>query len=447
MVLRIVGKGDLGRLGLFTPEDFERYELYLPVFDQKAIMDKVAALPVHINISSIHNSTWVRVNGRMHPFDLSAEGVIGEASYLSLLATIELAQKLGSRVIVIHGATWNIYTQTKEEAFGRIALRVLPLIEKYKELAFCFETDTLWHNLYFHRRALLTCEEDFAYLDKLLGGRLKVCADFEHLNISYHFSQYIESMGGEDEFLKRYSAESQKSFEIESQKFIKEHYETLQIGFKKHLESFFSRFHDKIEHIHINGSDCCNFIFDPKTTLPLRGEHMPIGFRSEELQDRLDYEKVRVLLNSLPVEKRVDVVLEVWMKDERDFRTISIESKQYLEEKLGFRGATMDTAVVSKDIGKGVNSVFIGKYELKNFGRPFIIAEIGANHNGNLELAKKMIDAAIAAGADCAKFQSWSKKSLFSRGVYENNAALEHDIDAYTLQFVQQYNLALAALL
>lgn len=335
MVLQLVGKGDLGRLSSFTSTDFERYELYLPVFDQKTIIDGVNTLPPYIQISSIHNPTRVRVNGRMHPFDLSADGVIGEASYLSFLKTVDLALQVGARVIVAHGATWNIYTETKEEAFSRVSQQVLPLTEKYEQLAFCFETDVLWHNLYFHRRALLTCEEDFTYLDKLMGGQLKITVDFEHLNLSYHFSQYVRSMGGEEMFLRRYSAESQKSFEIESQKYIKDHYEELQVGFKDHLRSFFSSFHDKIEHIHINGSDCCNFIFDPKTTLPLRGEHMPIGFRSEELQDRLDYGRVRELLNGLPAQKEIYVVLEVRMMDERDFRTISIESKKYLEEKLG----------------------------------------------------------------------------------------------------------------
>jgi N-acetylneuraminate synthase len=39
-------------------------------------------------------------------------------------------------------------------------------------------------------------------------------------------------------------------------------------------------------------------------------------------------------------------------------------------------------------------------------GHPvFIIAEIGINHNGNLEIAKQMIDAAVHADADAVKFQ------------------------------------------
>jgi N-acetylneuraminate synthase len=44
----------------------------------------------------------------------------------------------------------------------------------------------------------------------------------------------------------------------------------------------------------------------------------------------------------------------------------------------------------------------------------FIIAEIGVNHNGNIELAKKLIDAANDAGADAVKFQSFIVEELVS---------------------------------
>ncbi|ADA66516.1 N-acylneuraminate-9-phosphate synthase [Thermotoga petrophila RKU-10] len=45
--------------------------------------------------------------------------------------------------------------------------------------------------------------------------------------------------------------------------------------------------------------------------------------------------------------------------------------------------------------------------------RPLIIAEIGINHNGDVELAKKMIDAAAEAGADVVKFQTFSPERLY----------------------------------
>ena len=45
-------------------------------------------------------------------------------------------------------------------------------------------------------------------------------------------------------------------------------------------------------------------------------------------------------------------------------------------------------------------------------GRIFIIAEIGVNHNGNLELAKKMIKSASECGVDAVKFQTFKSEDL-----------------------------------
>jgi N-acetylneuraminate synthase/N,N'-diacetyllegionaminate synthase len=49
-------------------------------------------------------------------------------------------------------------------------------------------------------------------------------------------------------------------------------------------------------------------------------------------------------------------------------------------------------------------------------GRPvYLIAEAGSNHNGNLETAFRLIDAAAQAGADAVKFQIFRAEDLYSR--------------------------------
>ena len=42
---------------------------------------------------------------------------------------------------------------------------------------------------------------------------------------------------------------------------------------------------------------------------------------------------------------------------------------------------------------------------LNKIERPYLIGEIGINHNGDIQIAKKLIDAVFACDWDCAKFQ------------------------------------------
>lgn len=58
--------------------------------------------------------------------------------------------------------------------------------------------------------------------------------------------------------------------------------------------------------------------------------------------------------------------------------------------------------IADRDIGHGT--------------RPFIIAEAGVNHNGDLALALRLVDAGAQAGADAVKFQTFHAASLATVG-------------------------------
>jgi N-acetylneuraminate synthase len=54
-------------------------------------------------------------------------------------------------------------------------------------------------------------------------------------------------------------------------------------------------------------------------------------------------------------------------------------------------------------------------------GRPtYIIAEIGANFDGDINKAKRLIDAAKASGANCAKFQSFKAEKIVSESGFKS---------------------------
>lgn len=50
-------------------------------------------------------------------------------------------------------------------------------------------------------------------------------------------------------------------------------------------------------------------------------------------------------------------------------------------------------------------SIYLGGYLINENSIPYLIAEIGINHNGDLNIAKRLIDAAFAIGWSCVKFQ------------------------------------------
>lgn len=66
---------------------------------------------------------------------------------------------------------------------------------------------------------------------------------------------------------------------------------------------------------------------------------------------------------------------------------------------------------------------------------PFLVAEFGLNHNRDLELAMRMVDAAASCGVDAVKLQSYTTKYFINRqfanvyALYDIFASLELDVE------------------
>ena len=88
-----------------------------------------------------------------------------------------------------------------------------------------------------------------------------------------------------------------------------------------------------------------------------------------------------------------------------------------------------------------LTKIQISKYTIDADSPTFIIAEIGNNHNGSLTLAKQLVDAAVEAGANCAKFQMRHLKSLYRNGGNANDAG--EDLGSqYTLDLLSRFQLS-----
>lgn len=86
-------------------------------------------------------------------------------------------------------------------------------------------------------------------------------------------------------------------------------------------------------------------------------------------------------------------------------------------------------------------AIQIGDFSLHESSPTFVIAEIGINHNGSLSLAKELIDMAVWAGADCAKFQLRDLENLY-RNKGNPNDASEDLGSQYVLDLLARFSLS-----
>ena len=89
--------------------------------------------------------------------------------------------------------------------------------------------------------------------------------------------------------------------------------------------------------------------------------------------------------------------------------------------------------------------------KLKDFGfntdnRTYIIAEIGINHRGDINIAKQLIDSAVRSGVDAVKFQTYITEQRAPKGndeVFKILKDLELSFEAFKelKEYAKQYDV------
>jgi len=89
---------------------------------------------------------------------------------------------------------------------------------------------------------------------------------------------------------------------------------------------------------------------------------------------------------------------------------------------------------------KSAQGFQIGEHLISEKSNTFIIAEIGNNHQGDIDLAKRLVGLAREAGADCVKFQMRDLQSLYSNQGRTGDTA--YDLGSqYTLDLLSKFQL------
>lgn len=121
------------------------------------------------------------------------------------------------------------------------------------------------------------------------------------------------------------------------------------------------------------------------------------------------------------------------------------EQPQNIEQRFAHN---IDIIPLTDDAGrfvaiarKSVQGFQIGEHLISEQGKAFIIAEIGNNHQGDIDLAKRLVNLAREAGADCIKFQMRDLQSLYSN--QGRTGDTEYDLGSqYTLDLLNKFQLS-----
>jgi len=149
----------------------------------------------------------------------------------------------------------------------------------------------------------------------------------------------------------------------------------------------------------------------------------------------------------LTVQDKVDLNVAVLNLHNKSYHSARLDDPSFMIEKL-FSNSINVVPLTDRNnrivaVAKKQSDVFeIGNHKIGKDHPVFIIAEIGNNHNGDCDLAIKLVDEAVNSGADCAKFQMRDLNSLYRQSSNKNSSVSEDLGSEYVIDLLRKYQLS-----
>jgi N-acetylneuraminate synthase/N,N'-diacetyllegionaminate synthase len=89
-----------------------------------------------------------------------------------------------------------------------------------------------------------------------------------------------------------------------------------------------------------------------------------------------------------------------------------------------------------------MSEIKIADKTIGEYSKSFIIAEAGVNHNGSIEMAKKLVNAAKEAGADAVKFQTFKTKNLVTKNAKKAEYQIKNSGEESQYEMIKKLELS-----
>lgn len=322
--MKIVYKGDPEKIKEFLKQGINGpFELYI-----RNSKDFEVTLP---NLISVHFPTRFD-DGRK--INLSESGRLGDESERMLSLAVKCAKRNNTPLVVFHPPEINLLKETKQEAIRIMAERIKRVADPSVKI--CLENVCLWINRSYRSQPLFTRLEEFMPIKNILKDKVGLVFDIEHMCITsimdlFHkkFSSYFKK-AIEDKNFNEDTLEER--FEQELKQFLAEN------DISEYVHNYLAKalliLKPNIGLIHTSGSDFNNYFFNPKTKLPLIGEHLAIGFdgvsHGVKVRDRINHKVWIEIIKDIDI----GIVMEISPIQGYDLIDLIKQSEAIIKERL-----------------------------------------------------------------------------------------------------------------